>query len=342
MSNLIPMLLLALAVLGVLGLDLGVFNRHPHQVSAREAAVWSAVWIALSVAAGVGIYYWQGAETSIQFFTAYVVEKSLSLDNLFLFSVIFSSMAVSPQYQHRLLFWGVLGALFLRGAMIATGAAMIARFEWVLWIIGVALIITGFRLWGHEHKAPDPERNIAVRGLRRIFPIAQQTNGSFFVRRGGRWFATSLFVALVMIEAVDIVMALDSIPAVFAVTRDAFVVYASNILAILGMRSLYFLLAGFIDKLRYLRPGLAIILVFVGLKMLLSGFCEIPLLVSSGTIMAILAVTFVFSLCASRPPRALCAILTAAGVTAGTRKETSGSNTSDRIIPTLNVPHAHS
>jgi tellurite resistance protein TerC len=341
MSNLIPMVLLALAVLGVLALDLGVLNRHPHQVSAREAAVWSAVWITLSVAAGVGIYFWKGSETSIQFFTAYVVEKSLSLDNIFLFSIIFSSLAVLPKYQHRLLFWGVLGALFLRGAMIAAGAIMIARFEWVLWIIGAVLIITGVRVWGHEHKAPDPERNIAVRGLRRLFPIAHLSDGSFFVRRGGRWFATSLFVALVMIEVVDIVMALDSIPAVFAVTRDPFVVYASNILAILGMRSLYFLLAGFIDKLRYLRPGLAIILVFVGFKMLISGFYEIPLLVSSGAIMAILAITFVFSLCASRPPRALCANLTAAGVTAGTREETEGSNTGDQLTPTLNVPNAH-
>lgn len=340
MSDLFPMLLLAIAVLGVLALDLGVFHRRAHQVTAREAAMWSAIWIVLSLAAGVAIYSWKGGEASIQFFTAYVVEKSLSLDNLFLFSVIFSTLTVPPQYQHKLLFWGVLGALILRGAMIAAGVAMISRFEWLLWIIGVILVFTGVRLWGRERKAPDPDRNIAVRGLRRLFPIVQQQDGRFFLRRGHRWFATPLFVALVMIEAVDIVMALDSIPAVFGVTRDPFIVYASNILAILGLRSLYFLLSGVIDKLRYLRPGLAVILVFVGVKMLLTGFCEIPLLVSSGMIMAILAVTIVASFCASHPLQAPCSLLPDAPFMPGSRNNPKASATNDPAISAVRAPHA--
>jgi tellurite resistance protein TerC len=291
MHNWFAMIAFTLFVLGMLALDLGVFHRRPHDVSVREAAIWSGVWIALSIAAGIGLYFWKGPESGMQYFAAYLLEKSLSVDNVFLFTMIFSSLAVPLKYQHRLLFWGVLGALAMRAILIGFGAALISRFEWVLWLAGVLLIIAGIRLWRRDRKAPDPERNIAARWVRRLLPVVDDAGESFFLRRKGRWFATSLLLALVMIEVTDVVLALDSIPAVFSITRDPLIIYVSNILALLGLRSLYFVLAGVMRKLRYLHAGLATILMFVGLKMLLESFVQVPVMASLGVLGAILTIT---------------------------------------------------
>ncbi len=262
MQNLFAEIVFTLVVLGVLALDLGVFHRHPHRVSIREAAMWSGIWITLSIGAGIGLYLWRGPESGMRFFAAYLLEKSLSMDNVFVFAVIFSSLAVPLKYQHKLLFYGVLGALAMRGTLIAAGAAFMRRFEWALWFFGVLVIISGVRLWRRPRTVPDPERNGALRLARCLLPMAHDAGESFFVRRNGRWVATSLLIALILIEGTDLMLAVDSIPAALAVGRDPLIVYSSNILALLGLRSLYFVLAGILAKLRYLHFGFAVILIF--------------------------------------------------------------------------------
>jgi tellurite resistance protein TerC len=296
MSEWLSIGLFTLLVLGMLALDLGVIHRRPHAVSTRAAAAWSAVWIGLAIAFGIGIFLWRGPESGIQFFAGYLLEKALSLDNIFLFTVILGSLGVPPLHRHKLLFWGVVGALVMRGLFIAAGAALISRFHWVLYIFGAFLIMTGVRLLRHGRKAPDPERNPLVRRVQSVFPLAAESGGAFLLRRDGRWFATPLLLALIMVEAADLVLALDSIPAVFAVTRDPFIVFSSNVLAILGLRSLYFVLAGVMKKLRYLHVGLAAILIFVGCKMLVGSFLEVPLAVSLAVICAVLLLTILASL----------------------------------------------
>jgi tellurite resistance protein TerC len=305
MDNSVLTILFTLFILGMLALDLGVFHRRAHAISIREAGLWSLIWIVLSIGFGIGLYFWKGPESSIQFFTGYVLEKSLSMDNVFLFTVIFSSLAVPPKYQHKLLFWGVLGALTTRAIFITAGVALIARFEWIVYIFGLFLIIGGIKLLCREREGPDPERNRIVRWVRDILPIAQQSGGAFFLRRNGRLFATPLFLALIMVELTDIALALDSIPAAFAVTRDSFIVYASNIFAMLGLRALYFLLGAALARLRYLHVGLAAILIFVGLKMLIGNFFDVPVLLSLAIICAILLGTILVSMRAARPEREL-------------------------------------
>lgn len=290
MSNLLAFTLFNLFVLGLLALDLGVFHRRAHVISFREALIWSSVWIVLSLGFNVGLLFWRGPTPALEFLTGYILEKSLSMDNIFVFAVIFNYMAVPAKEQHRVLFWGVIGALVMRAAFIATGVALISRFEWILYVFGIFLVITGAKLFWQKQEEVHPERNPVVRLASKVFQVTREYQGSaFFVRREGRRFATPLFVVLVMVETTDVLFAVDSIPAIFAVTLDPFIVYTSNVFAILGLRALYFVLAGAILKFRYLRPGLSLVLIFVGVKMLAAHFVKIPLVLSLGVICAILA-----------------------------------------------------
>jgi tellurite resistance protein TerC len=287
----------------LLALDLGVLHRKAHRVTLREAATWSVVWIALSLGFGYGIWEWMGRDAGLMFLTGYLIEKALSVDNIFVFVLIFSALRVPDAQQHRVLFWGVLGALVMRGAMIGAGAYLIERFHWLMYLFGTFLAITGLRLalkGGHQ---VHPDKNPAVRLLRRVVPVTSEYHGQrFLVRqsaegaRSARRAATPLLVALVLIEATDLVFALDSIPAIFAVTRDPFLVYTSNVCAILGLRALYFLLAGVVHKFAYLRLGLSVVLVFVGVKMLLVDLYDVPIALSLAVIALILTVSVAASL----------------------------------------------
>src|SRR3990172_9516307 len=265
-----------LFVLAMLAVDLGVFHRTAHEISMREATAWTVTWIALALGFNFGIYSLMGAQAGLEFLTGYVIERALSIDNIFVFVLIFSYFAVPARFQHRILFWGILGALLLRGAMIGTGAYLIHRFHWVIYVFGAFLVFTGIRMATEEERDIEPEANPVIRLLRRFLPLTNVYHGSrFFVREpvgpGGafRAVATPLFVVLALVETTDVIFALDSIPAIFAVTQDPFLVYTSNIFAILGLRAMYFLLAGAIREFHYLQLGLSFVLVFVGAKMLL-------------------------------------------------------------------------
>lgn len=284
-------------VLAMLALDLGVFNRKSHAISMKEAGIWTAVWISLALVFNVVIYFWQGQTPALEFLTGYLIEKALSVDNLFVFALIFTMFAVPGKYQHRVLFWGVLGALIMRGIFIAAGAALLERFHWLIYVMGAFLIFTGIKLALQKETEIHPDRNPLVRLVSKVFPVTKDYHGeSFFVRINGALAATPLFIVLLIVESTDVVFAVDSIPAIFAVTRDPFIVYTSNVFAILGLRSLYFLLAGALDKFHYLKPALAVILSFVGFKMLVSNFYKIPVGVSLGVIAALLIVAVVASL----------------------------------------------
>lgn len=288
-------------VLAMLAIDLGVFNRKTHAISMKEAGIWTAVWISLALVFNVVLYFWQGAEPALQFLTGYLIEKALSVDNLFVFALIFTLFAVPAQYQHRVLFWGVLGALVMRGVFIAAGAALLHNFAWIIYVFGAFLIYTGIKLATHKDTTIEPDKNPVVRLFRRIFPITERYEGEhFFIRRAGRLMATPLLLVLVMVESTDVVFAVDSIPAIFAVTQDPFLVYTSNVFAILGLRSLYFLLAGALDKFYYLKTALAVILVFVGAKMLIVEFVKIPIALSLGVILGLLVIAIVASLVRAR------------------------------------------
>src|SRR5690242_1800110 len=290
-----------LFVLAMLALDLGVFNRKAHAPSLKEAAIWSGVWIALALVFTAGLYVWQGPESGTQFLTGYLIEKSLSVDNIFVFVLIFSTFAVPAAYQHRVLFWGVFGALVMRGVFIALGAALLDAFHWVIYLFGAFLVFTGIRIARHKEQQLHPDKNPLVRLARRFVPITQEYAGArFFVRQAGRSWATPLLLVLLLIESSDLVFALDSIPAIFAVSSDPFIVYTSNVFAILGLRSLYFVLAGVVGRIRYLSLGLAVVLVFVGVKMLLTDLYHIPSVLSLAVVAAILAVAIVASLLRER------------------------------------------
>ena len=300
MSNLVALSLFTLFVLAMLALDLGVFHRRAHTVSIREATIWTIVWISLSMAFNAGLYFLHGHQTALEFLTGYVLEKSLSMDNVFVFAVIFTYMGVPSMSQHKVLFWGVLGALVMRAIFIAAGAALIARFHWILYIFGVFLLVTGIRLFRQGHEEVHPEKNPVLRLARKYLPVTKNYEDThFFVRREGRLMVTPLFMVLLLVETTDVVFAADSIPAVFAVTLDPFIVYTSNVFAILGLRALYFVLAGAILRFRYLRPGLAMVLVFVGVKMLTASFYKFPILLSLGIITSILVVAIGASLLSS-------------------------------------------
>jgi len=292
-----------LVVLVLLALDLGVVNRHAHEVSLREAAIWSAVWVLLSLLFNGLLFIWQGTEAGLDFLTAYLIEKSLSVDNIFVFVVIFSTFRVPARYQHRVLFWGVLGAIVMRGLLILAGTTLLSLFHWLLYVFGVFLILTGIRLaWRRERQA-HPDKNPLVRLARRFLPVSDDVEGPrFFVRKEGRLFGTPLLLVLLVVESADLLFALDSIPAVFAVTLDPFLVYTSNICAILGLRALYFLLADLVERFHYLKFGLAVILVLVGVKLVLADLYPVPIGISLGGIILILTLAIVASLL--RPPAA--------------------------------------
>lgn len=285
-------------VLGMLALDLGVFHRSAHAVSLKEAGIWSAVWISLALVFNVIIYLNLGGEIGLQFLTGYLIEKSLSVDNIFVFVLIFSYFSVPAMYQHRVLFWGIFGALVMRAILIWVGAALIEQFHWVIYIFGAFLVFTGIRMAFHKDEELHPDENPVVKLFKRFMPVVPEYHGqSFFVRHAGKLAATPLFVVLLLVESTDLVFALDSIPAIFAITTDPFIVYTSNVFAILGLRALYFLLAGVMDKFRYLKIGLSIVLVFVGVKMLVEAIgIHIHIGVSLGVIAAVITGSILASL----------------------------------------------
>ncbi|MFZ2491074.1 MAG: TerC family protein [Thermoanaerobaculia bacterium] len=284
-------------VLVMLALDLGVFSRKPHEVHWREALAWSTVWIALAMIFNGWIYTRFGSEKALEFLTGYVIEKALSVDNIFIFVVLFASFAVPKMYQHRVLFWGVLGAIVMRAVFIFLGAALLERFHWIMYVFGAILIITGFRLLKQGDVEPHPERNPIYKLAKRFIPAVPEYHGkSFWIIKEGRRYATPLLLVLIAIEATDLVFAVDSIPAIFAITTDPFIVYTSNIFAILGLRALYFLLAGVIDRFYLLKYGLALVLLFVGFKMVAMGYIKIPIGVSLATIASLLVLSVIASL----------------------------------------------
>ena len=290
-------------VLGMLALDLGVFHRKAHAVSLKEALVWCCVWVSLALTFNAGIYIWSGPEKALEFLTGYLIEYSLSVDNVFVFAIIFSYFAVPAAYQHRVLFWGILGALVMRAIFIAMGTALLTAFHWMIYVFGGFLILTGIKLLlTGDHKL-EPEKNPVVRLVRRVMRVTNEYHGQrFFLRNDGHLWVTPLFLVLVVIESTDVIFAMDSIPAIFGITLDPFIVYTSNVFAILGLRSLYFLLAGIMDKFHYLKVGLSFVLCFVGAKMMLADFYKIPIGVSLGVIAGILGTSMVASLLI--PPKA--------------------------------------
>jgi len=288
-------------VIAMLALDLGVFNRHAHRISLREAALWSVVWVALSLGFDLWILKAHGAMPAAEFLTGYLVEKSLSIDNIFVFLLIFRAFGVEPRFQHRVLFWGVLGALAMRGVMIGVGVALVQRFEWILYAFGAFLLIAGARLLVRGHEAFRPEQSALLKWARGLFPLAEgQTGQRFFVRADGLTAVTPLFIALLALEISDLIFAVDSIPAVFGITRDPFIVYTSNVCAILGLRAFYFLLAGALPYFRYLDAGLSAVLIFIGGKMLAEPWLHLRTGLTLLIVGALLGTAMVASLIAAR------------------------------------------
>lgn len=284
-------------VLIMLALDLGLFNRKAHKVSVREALIWSLVWFTLAMCFNTLIYFWQGYAKALEFFTGYVIEKSLSVDNIFVFVLLFTYFKTPAIYQHKILFWGIIGALLMRALFIFAGITMLEKFHWTIYVFGAILIFTGYRMLTQKEKMIEPENNSVIKYFKKIVPVTHELHGSkFFVRLNGKNFATPLFLVLVIVEFTDLIFAVDSIPAILAITQDRFIVYTSNVFAILGLRSLYFALAGIIDKFHYLATGLAIILIFAGLKMLISDFYKLPTLIALLVIVAVLIMSIIASL----------------------------------------------
>ena len=276
-------------VVTMLVLDLGVFHRKTHVIGFREALRWSAFWISLALSFAVMVFYFGGGPMTLEFITGYLIELSLSVDNLFVFLMLFTYFRVPREHQYRVLFWGIVGALIMRAAFIVAGVALINKFYWIIYVFGAFLVWTGFKLFSAHDRQVDPEKNPVLRVFRRWMPITETyVGGKFFHRVGRRNYATPLFVVLLVVETTDIMFALDSIPAVIAITRDPFIVYTSNVFAILGLRALYFSLAGLMSMFHYLNYGLAVILMFVGAKMLASGFFHIPIHVALGVVVVVL------------------------------------------------------
>jgi tellurite resistance protein TerC len=284
-------------VLASLVLDLGVFHRRPHKMATREALIWTLVWVGLSLAFGFGVMHFSDEQRGLEFLTGYVIEKALSVDNLFLFLVIFRAFMVDEKIQHRVLEWGIFGALVMRGAMIAAGAGLIERFSWILYVFGAFLVFAGLHMLFAKKVEMHPEENRISRFAKRYLRVTKEYAGTkFFVSEGGKLFATPLFVVLLIVEITDITLAVDSIPAVFGITRDPFIVYTSNVFAILGLRSMYFLLAGVLGRLRYLTVGLAIVLTFIGAKMITEPWVHVSVEISLGVVAGILLVALAGSL----------------------------------------------
>jgi tellurite resistance protein TerC len=286
-----------LFVLAAIALDLGVFHRRPHKMKTREAVTWTFIWVGLSLAFGLAIMHFSGRQRGLEFFTGYVIEKALSVDNLFLFLVIFRAFAVDEKIQHRILEWGILGALVMRGLMIAAGAGLIGQFSWVLYVFGAFLVYAGLHMLFARKKEMHPEQNAISRFASRHLRVTKEYEGSrFFVRQSGKLFATPLFVVLLIVEITDITMAVDSIPAIFGITRDPFIVYTSNVFAILGLRSMYFLLAEVLGRLRFLTTGLSVVLAFIGAKMIVEPWVHISVETSLAVVAGILLAALAASL----------------------------------------------
>ena len=285
-------------VLFLLSVDLGVFHRHAHAVKLREATIWSIVWVVLSCSFGIGVYRHFGKQYGLEFFTGYLIEYALSVDNVFVFIIIFGYFGVPTKLHHRVLFWGILSALIMRASFIVAGAALISTFHWVIYIFGAFLIYTGGKILKQQGETEvEPERNPVVKLFRRIMPMtAGYESGKFFLRKGRKTYATPLALVLVTVEATDLIFATDSIPAIFGITRDPFIVYTSNVCAILGLRSMYFLLSAVIKRFVYLGTGLGIVLMFIGIKMMISGVYAIPIGWSLALVAAILAGSIALSL----------------------------------------------
>ncbi len=295
--------LFIIVVLLLLSLDLGVFHRKAHRVGIREALFWSAVWVILSVSFGAWVYYRFGSKAGLEFYAGYLIEYALSVDNVFVFIILFSYFAVPSHLHHRVLFWGILGALVMRATFILVGAAVLNAFHWAMYVFGVFLVYTGLKVLRHGEAKVEPEKNPLVRLFQKLVPMdSGYSSGGFVIRRAGRIIATPLALVLLTVETTDLVFAVDSIPAIFGVTRDPFIVYTSNVCAILGLRSMYFLLAAVVDRFVYLSTGIGIVLIFVGWKMLLTDLYKVSISVSLAVVATVLVGSVVISLV--RPPRA--------------------------------------
>ena len=324
-----------LFILAMLALDLGVFHRKAHEVSLKEATVWSVVWISLALVFNAGLWFFRGAEPAVQFFTGYLIEKSLSLDNIFVIVVIFTFFGVHARYQHRVLFWGVAGALVMRGLFIGVGSLVLQRWHWVIYFFGALLLFTGIRMAFRSDAPSDLNRNPVVRLALRLVPMTREYHGErFFVHQGGKRLATPLLLVLVLVEVSDVLFAVDSIPAVLAITRDPFIVYTSNAFAVLGLRSLYLLLAAAVPRIHYLKYGLAAILLFVGVKMLLMDVYEIPTAASLVVIVVLVTTSVLVSLRRS-PGVALGSAPQENAATSGAREPAAHSTSN------LGAPAAH-
>lgn len=285
-------------VLAMLAVDLGVFHRKSHAVTFKESMAWTCVWVVLALVFNLGIWHFSGPSKALEFFTGYLIEKSLSVDNVFVFALLFSYFAVPPKYQHKVLFWGILGALVMRAAMIGVGSALISRFTWIIYLFGAFLILTGIKMVVKKEEEIHPENNPVVKWFKKFMPVTKDYHGDkFFVMENGVRSATPLFITLLLVEMSDVIFAVDSIPAIFAVTTDPFIVYTSNVFAILGLRSLYFVLAGVMNKFHYLKMGLGVVLTFIGVKMMLAHTAyKIDTLVSLGVVVLVLTASVVLSL----------------------------------------------
>ena len=292
-----PWVLFHVFVFGMLALDLGVFHRKCHSIGFKEAIAWSGVWILLALLFNGVIHLWKGEQAALEFFTGYVIEKSLSVDNIFVFLVIFTYFKIPDKYQHRVLFWGIVGALIMRAIFIAAGITLLEKFHWLIYVFGAFLVLTGIKMaWAHG-KEMDLNTNPALKFFRKWVPMTEKLDGEkFFTVENGKKLATPLFAALIIVEFTDVIFAVDSIPAILAITKDPFIVYTSNIFAILGLRSLYFALAGILKYFRFLHYGLSVVLVFVGSKMLISEFYKVPILASLGVIATVILVSIVLSI----------------------------------------------
>jgi tellurite resistance protein TerC len=286
----------------MLALDLGVLNRRPHAIKFREAAMWSLLWIALAAAFAVVVYFWHGKGATLEFVTGYVIELSLSVDNLFVFLLIFRYFKVLPIHQHKVLFWGILGALIMRALFILAGVGLMQKFHWIVYVFGALLVYSGAKLFRQENAEVHPEKNPILRMFRKLVPVTEEYHGDrFFVRKSGLY-ATPLFIVLLVVETTDLLFAVDSIPAILSITLDAFIVYTSNVFAILGLRSMYFALAGMMDLFHYLHYGLSIVLMFVGVKMLISHYYDMPTALALGVVAGVLAISVLASVVHPKKP----------------------------------------
>ncbi len=291
-------------VLAMLAIDLGVFHRKSHTVKLKEALSWSAVWITLALLYNVLIYFWLGQAKALEFLTGYLIEKSLSVDNIFVFLLVFSYFRVAPEHQHKVLFWGIIGALVMRAIFIAIGVTLIQRFDWVVYVFGAVLIYSGIKMALSKDTEIHPDQNPVLRLFRKFFPVTNQYDGDrFWTIQNGRRFATPLMVVLLVVETTDLIFAVDSIPAILAISHDPFIVYTSNVFAILGLRALYFALAGVMNMFHLLHYGLSLILVFVGVKMICSHFFHVPIGIALGVVVGVLVLSVVGSLIWPQQPR---------------------------------------